>query len=104
MNLVNGQLSILEFIYNFNLHTIINYIHTQSKIIRMMNLIPPKNVIVKIMIFCWSNHCWGSTLPTIMRKIPKTPYPRFHRFCYEYILNIFSIISHDYLLFSHIIV
>ena len=44
MNLVNEQLSILEFIYNFNLHTIINYIHAQSKIIRMMNLIPQRTL------------------------------------------------------------
>ena len=32
LNLVNEQLSILEFIYNFNLHTIINYIHAQSNL------------------------------------------------------------------------
>ena len=31
LNLVNEQLSILEFKYNFNLHTIINYIHACLK-------------------------------------------------------------------------
>ena len=45
LNLVIEQLSILEFIYNFNLHTIINYIHAQSKIIiRMLNLIPERTL------------------------------------------------------------
>ena len=44
LNLDNEQLSILEFKYNFNLHTIIKYIHAQSKILRMMNLIPQRTL------------------------------------------------------------
>ena len=47
LNLVNEQLSILEFKYNFNLHTIIKYIHAQSKILRMMNLIPQRTLFIR---------------------------------------------------------
>ena len=44
LNLVDEQLSMLEFIYKFNLYTIIYYIHAQSKLIKMMNLIPQKTL------------------------------------------------------------
>ena len=42
LNLVDEQLSMLEFIYKFKLYTIIYYTHAQSKLIKMMNLMPQK--------------------------------------------------------------
>ena len=42
----------LEFIYKFNLYTIIYYIHAQSKLIKMMNLIPQSSRISAISKVC----------------------------------------------------
>ena len=44
LNLVDEQLSMLEFIYKFNLYTIIYHIHAQSKLIKMMNLMPQRTL------------------------------------------------------------
>ena len=40
-------------------------------------------VCFQFVMFWWSNHCWGLTLPNAIGKHKNPTHPRFHRSCYK---------------------
>ena len=60
---------------------------------------------LQLVFFWWSDQYSGSTLPKVMGKIQKALSKIFIDFAIKTHLNLFfEIISHNYLLFSHIVV